>query len=290
MKNQFKRFLDMIQFSHSIFALPFALSGAWLAAGGMPHWEQLLGILGACICARSAAMGFNRLVDRHFDALNPRTSQRALPTGSISVHSTVIFVALNSLLFVAFSAWLNPLCLLLSPLVLAVLFLYSWTKRWTALTHLFLGLSLGLAPLGAWLAVRGDFEGRILIPLLLGAAVLFWVAGFDLIYSCQDIDFDRKTGLHSIPARYGAKKALVFSALFHFAVLILLALLGIVAELGIPYWIGFALAACLLCYEHWLVRPNDLSRVNLAFFTLNGWVGIGLFGATAIDFLVRVEG
>lgn len=279
--------LSTIKFSHSVFALPFALCGAWLAAEGMPAWDKILFIVGACVSARSAAMGFNRLADRRFDAQNPRTAQRELPAGKISALGLSLFVLASAAAFLFFSWMLGRICLLLAPAVLAVLFLYSLTKRWTWTSHVVLGLCLGFAPLGAWLAVRGNFEGNLSIPLVLGTAVLLWVAGFDLIYACQDEAFDRRAGLHSFPARFGVAAALRLSSILHVMVILLLTIVGWSAHLGIPYWIGIAAASALLMAQHRIVRPDDLSRVNMAFFTLNGWVGIGLFAATALDYLLR---
>lgn len=279
--------LSTIKFSHSVFALPFALCGAWFAAEGMPAWDKLLWIVLACVSARSAAMGFNRLADRRFDAANPRTAQRELPAGKISATALAIFVLASSAAFLFFAGMLGRMCFLLAPAVLVVLFLYSFTKRWTWTSHAVLGLCLGMAPLGAWLAVRGDFAGDLRLPLALGAAVLLWVAGFDLIYACQDESFDKRAGLHSFPARFGVAAALRVSSLLHAFVIVLLVFVGWVAGLGIPYWIGLSAACALLFAQHRVVRPDDLSRVDLAFFTLNGWVGIGLFAATALDYLVR---
>lgn len=279
--------LSTIKFSHSVFALPFALCGAWLAAEGVPAWDKIAFIVAACVSARSAAMGFNRLVDRRFDAANPRTRNRELPAGKISVAGLTIFVVLAAALFFLFSWLLGPACFLLSPVVLAVLLLYSFTKRWTWASHAVLGLCLGIAPLGAWLAVRGDFSGDLRIPIALGAAVLLWVAGFDLIYACQDEAFDKQAGLRSFPARFGVAAALRLSAALHALFVLLLALVGWIAGMGIPYWIGLCGACTLLFAQHRVVRPGDLSRVDLAFFTLNGWVGIGLFAATALDYLVK---
>lgn len=280
-------YLEMIKFSHSLFALPFALCAAWLAEGGSPPLGKLVGIVGAMVAARSAAMGFNRWADRELDAANPRTRDRALPAGKVSPSAALLFVAANGLLFLAFSWYLGPRCLALAPAVLAVLLLYSYTKRWTAASHGVLGLCLALSPLGAWLAVRGDWGGDLRLPFLLSATVLLWVWGFDLIYACQDADFDRRAGLRSFPARHGVEAALWLSAGLHLGVVGLLAFLGLLASLGSAYWAGFAAVAALLVAEHALVRPADLSRVDPAFFSLNSWVSVGLFGATVLDLSLR---
>lgn len=275
--------LRLVKFSHSIFALPFALASAWLAGGGPPS-PRVLGLVVVCaVAARTAAMGFNRLVDRHIDAANPRTAGRELPAGVLTARSVVLLVAISSTIFVGGAFALNPLAGWLSFPVLLCLLGYSYAKRFTWLVHAFLGLCLGLAPLGAWVAVRGNLDGDLAPPLLLAAAVLFWVAGFDLIYACQDAEFDRDRGLFSIPARFGVAGALRISSLLHVLTVGLLFGLGLRSELGVAYWIVLAVAAALLVWEHSLVRPDDLSRVNVAFFTLNGWVGLALFLGVAID-------
>lgn len=277
------QFASLVRFSHSVFALPFALQGAWLASRGVPPLRSLLWILLAAVSARTAAMGFNRLVDREIDARNPRTRGRELPAGVLSRGSVVGLVLVSAAVFVAAAFQLNPLCGKLALPVLAVLFLYSWTKRFTWLCHVVLGLSLGLAPLGAWLALRGTIDAEIVIPLLLAAAVLTWVAGFDLIYACQDAEFDRTAGLHSIPARFGVARALTLARLAHALTLAFLIMLHWRAQLGPIYAGSIALAALLMFWEHRIVRPDDLRRVDLAFFTFNGWVGIGLFVGLALD-------
>lgn len=274
--------LEMIKFEHTIFALPFAFLGMVLAAEGWPHWSTVGWIVVAMVGARSAAMGFNRLVDRHFDAANPRTAGRALPTGAISPGFTAAFVAVSSALLIAAAGQLNRLALLLSPVVLVVLLGYSYTKRFTAASHLVLGLALSGAPLGAWIAVRGSID---LTPLVLSAAVLLWVAGFDVLYALQDLDFDRDRGLHSIPARFGEFGALCFSGLFHLTMIVLLAWLPFtyVPGLGLGYWAGVVGCVITLLYQHWIVRPGDLSRLNAAFFRANGLLATWLFVTTAID-------
>ncbi len=275
--------LEMIKFSHSIFSIPFALCGAWLAARGVPELLDLVWIVLCAVTARSAAMGANRLVDRKIDARNPRTSGRALPAGLLQPRFVLVFVVANAALFLLFAGLLNELCFWLSPLVLAILIAYSWFKRFTQWAHLMLGLALGLAPMGAWLAVRGQLDGEIGIPLLLGALVLTWVSGFDIIYSCQDVDCDRRDRLHSVPARWGIRGALWISTGLHGLTALLCILVGVAAGLSLVYAGGAALMIALLVYQHWIVRPDDLSRVNMAFFTANGWAGLMFFAATAVD-------
>ncbi len=267
----------MIKFSHSIFALPFALTSAVLAAGAAPPWAKLGWILVAMVGARSAAMGVNRLADQAIDAKNPRTAGRELPRGLVSRGEVLAFVAVGAGALVLAAAMLNPLCLALSPVALAIVFGYSYTKRFTALSHLFLGLALAVAPVGAWLALTGRFAAP---PVVLGLAVLAWVAGFDTIYACQDAEFDRREGLHSIPARLGVARALAVARGLHVVAVAALAALYWLAPLHPLYLAGVALVAALLSYEHSLVRADDLSRVDAAFFTVNGWVSIGYFAAT----------
>lgn len=276
-------YLSLVKFSHSVFALPFALMGAWLAAGGLPEPDKLALIVVAAVAARTAAMGFNRLVDRGIDAKNPRTQAREIPSGVITPVQAGLLVAASSLVFVLAAFGLNSLCGWLSPGVLAVLLGYSFAKRFTSLVHLWLGLALGLAPPAAWLAVRGSLAGDVSAPLFLGAAVLTWVAGFDLIYSCQDAAFDRERGLHSIPARLGVPRALRLARVLHVGTIVLLGLVAWRAELSWIFSAALVLAALLLIWEHSIVSADDLSRVNMAFFTLNGWVGIGLFLGTVLD-------
>lgn len=271
----------MIKFSHSIFALPFALSGAALAAAQSGiSGLQIVWIVVAMVGARSAAMGFNRLVDRRIDADNPRTAQRELPSGQVAPGAVVALVVLSSA-GLLLAAWqLNPLCLYLAPLVLAVLFFYSLTKRFTWASHLVLGLSLGGAPLGAWIAVTG---GIALTPLLLCASVLTWVAGFDIIYACQDRDYDVQVGLHSIPARFGLERALQIARLLHVVAVVLMVLIGWHANMGWAYGIGVIVIASLLVWEHRLVRPDDLARVNMAFLNLNAIISVVYFVCTVLD-------
>jgi len=267
----------MIRFSHSVFALPFALSSAVIAAGSGISWRQVAWILVAMVGARSAAMGFNRLADQSLDARNPRTAGRELPRGALSRGEVWVFVAASAATLVVAAAMLNPLCLALSPVALLVVFGYSYTKRFSAFSHVFLGLALAVAPVGAWLAIRGRFEAP---PVVLGFAVLFWVAGFDTIYACQDEAFDRAEGLHSLPARFGIGRALVIARLFHVAAVALLAAVYALAPLHPLYLAGVAVVAALLIYEHSLVHADDLSRIDAAFFTVNGWISLGYFVVT----------
>ncbi|HWP86018.1 MAG TPA: UbiA-like polyprenyltransferase [Terriglobia bacterium] len=275
---------EMIKFEHSVFALPFALLGALLAARGWPTAHQLLWIVVAMVGARSAAMSFNRLIDRHIDAANPRTATRALPAGTLSVGFVWSFAAVSSVVLIVAAWQLNPLAFRLSPVALAVLFVYSYTKRFTVLSHLVLGFCLGMAPAAAWIAVRGSLEGEI---LLLTAAVTLWTAGFDILYACQDAEFDRRAGLHSVPQRWGIARALQLSAALHAVMVLLLAWLAWTAELGWPSLAGLIVTAGLLVYEHHLVKPSDLSRLNAAFFNTNGWIGILLLLFWGFDILRR---
>jgi 4-hydroxybenzoate polyprenyltransferase len=267
----------MIKFSHSVFALPFALTSMALAAADGVRWTQVGWILVAMVGARSAAMGFNRLADHAIDARNPRTAGRELPRGLLSRAEVWAFVIVSAAALVLAAGMLNRLCLWLSPVALAIVFVYSYTKRFTSLSHLVLGLALAVAPVGAWLAVRGSFDA---VPILLGLAVLFWVAGFDTIYACQDVDFDRQEGLRSLPARLGVRNALRVARVFHGLAVALLLSLYWLAALHPLYLAGVAGVAALLLYEHSLVRHDDLSRVDMAFFTLNGWISIGYFAVT----------
>lgn len=269
----------MIKFSHSVFALPFALASAALAAEGRVPWRELPWIVVAMVGARSAAMGFNRLADQAIDARNPRTAGRELPQGLLSRREVWLFVALSALALVGAAAMLNPLCLVLSPVALLVVLGYSYTKRFTSLSHLVLGLALSIAPVGAWLAVRGGFAPA---PIVLALAVLAWVAGFDTIYSCQDLDFDRREGLRSLPALLGTRRALGVARLLHVAAVILLAALYRLVPLHPVYLAGVAAVAALLVYEHSLVSADDLSRVDAAFFTVNGWISVGYLAFTVL--------
>ena len=270
----------MIQFEHTVFALPFAFTGAVLAGRGLPPGEKLGWILLAMVGARSAAMTFNRLADQPYDARNPRTARRPLVTGALSRRFAWIFLLAACSLFVISAARLNRLAFILSFPVLALILGYSYAKRFTCSAHFLLGASLGCAPLGAWIAVRGDIRPA---PVILGLAVLFWTAGFDLIYACQDIDFDKSVGLHSIPRRWGIARTLILSRLLHLAMILALLLVGGILVLGHVYYAGVLGTGALLAYEHSLVRADDLSRVNRAFFTVNGYVSIFLFFATLAD-------
>jgi len=276
--------LEMIKWEHSIFALPFALCGAMLAAGGLPTPHQFVWIVVAMVAARSAAMAFNRLADASIDAANPRTRTRALPTGQLSPVFVTTFVVLSSAIFVIAASQLNRLALWLSPVALAVLLLYSYTKRFTRWSHLVLGFALGIAPAAAWIAVRGSLDVRI---LLLTAAVTFWVGGFDVLYACQDFDFDRQSGLHSIPRYFGIRGALWIARGFHVIMVGLLVALLMVFGLGKLATGGVLLVVLLLLYEHSLVKPDDLSKLNAAFFTMNGVISVLFFVSVAGDLLLR---
>ncbi|MGI8906051.1 MAG: UbiA-like polyprenyltransferase [Candidatus Sumerlaeaceae bacterium] len=272
--------LEMIKFQHTIFAMPFALIGMMLAARGLPDTATVLWIVACCVFARTAAMCFNRWADAEIDARNPRTAARAIPAGQMEKMVVLGLALVSSALFVGSAGMLNSLALALSPVALVVLLGYSYCKRFTSWSHFVLGLALGIAPVGAWVAVRGDFG---LIPILLCIAVLLWTAGFDLIYSCQDVEVDREQGLFSIPARYGVAIALWLARLLHVACIASLLLLGAAAGLHVPYYAGVAAVACLLVAEHLVVNPQDLRRIELAFFTINSWVGVVLFIFTASD-------
>jgi len=272
--------LRMIKVEHSVFALPFAIISALVAANGLPSWRILLWILVAMISARSCAMAFNRLADYKFDRLNPRTKNWALPSGLLSTRFVFFFIIICSSLFVFAAFQLNHLAFVLSPLALAIIFFYSFTKRFTALSHWFIGLALGVAPAGAWVAVRGTLDFQ---PLWLSLAILFWTAGFDLIYSCQDAEFDRNQKLHSIPSRFGIKTALNLSRFCHVLTVGLLVIFGYEAGLGLLYYAGVAIVAALLLYEHTLVTSDDLTRVNEAFFTVNGLISVLLLIFCSLD-------
>jgi 4-hydroxybenzoate polyprenyltransferase len=276
--------LEMIKWEHSIFALPFALCGAMLAAGGLPAWRLVAWIVVAMVSARSAAMAFNRLADASIDAANPRTATRALPIGQLTPAFVSTFVLVACGIFVLAASQLNRLTLMLSPVALAVILLYSYSKRFTRWSHLFLGFALGIAPAAAWVAVRGSLDPRI---LLLTAAVTFWVGGFDVIYACQDHDYDRSHDLHSLPRYFGIRNALVIARLFHIAMLALLVALIVTFSLGKLAVTGVVAVAALLLYEHTLVRHDDLSKLNAAFFTMNGVISVVFFLFVAGDLLLR---
>jgi 4-hydroxybenzoate polyprenyltransferase len=273
-KGRMRTVLEMIKFEHSVFALPFALVGALLAAragGGLPTWRQILWIVVAMVGARSAAMTMNRIADVEYDRRNPRTAKRALPAGELSVGFAWAFAALASAVLVIAAWQLNRLALELSPVALAILFFYSYTKRFTSWSHFVLGFCLGISPAAAWIAIRGSLDAHMLI---LCAAVTLWVGGFDVLYACQDVEFDRAAGLHSIPKKLGIAKALVFARAMHVVMVALLAWLAWSFHLAWPAWAGIAVVAALLAYEHSLVKPNDLSKMNAAFFTVNGYISL----------------
>jgi 4-hydroxybenzoate polyprenyltransferase len=278
-----RRFLEMIKFSHTVFALPFALMGAILAARGIPDGRTLLWILVAMVGARSGAMGMNRYADRDLDALNPRTRERALPRGLISPGQVLVLVALSFALLLLAAYNLNPLCLALAPLAIVVLAGYSYTKRFTTLSHLILGLCLAFAPIGAWIAVAGRLE---VAPLLLGAAVLCWVAGFDILYALADIPFDRAHGLFSIPALLGERGGLSVSLLLHALTPLLLAAVGSLLGLGAWYYAGVLFVLLLLAVEHVVIRRYGTSRLEFAFFNVNGILSVGVFLFTLADLLL----
>jgi 4-hydroxybenzoate polyprenyltransferase len=276
--------LEMIKWEHSVFALPFALCGAMLAANGLPTIQQFAWIIVAMVAARSAAMAFNRLADASLDAANPRTQTRALPAGALTPGFVATFVIVSCAVFLLAASQLNRLTLLLSPVALAVVLLYSYTKHLTRWSHLVLGFALGIAPAAAWIGVRGSFDPRI---LLLTAAVTFWVGGFDVVYACQDYEFDQHAGLHSIPRYCGIKNALWIARLFHLLMLFLLISLVVVFGLGKLAAVGLVVVAILLAYEHSLVSSDDLSKLNAAFFTMNGVISVVFFVFIAGDLLLR---
>jgi 4-hydroxybenzoate polyprenyltransferase len=273
-KSRVGTILEMIKFEHSVFALPFALVGAMLAAraaGGLPTWRQILWIVVAMVGARSAAMTMNRIADVEYDGRNPRTANRALPKGELSLSFAWIFTIVAAAVLVLAAWQLNPLALKLSPVALAVLFLYSYTKRFTSLSHLVLGFCLGMSPAAAWIAIRGSLDWRMLI---LCAAVTLWVGGFDVLYACQDVEFDKAAGLYSIPKKFGVARALLIARGMHIVMVALLSWLALSFQLPWPAWVGICLVAGLLAYEHSLVKPNDLSKMNAAFFAVNGYISL----------------
>ncbi len=277
-------YLRMIKFPHSIFALPFAFTGALMAAEGIPPLGKIFWITLAMVGARSGAMGLNRIIDRNIDRANPRTRNRELPQGAIMVSEAVLFSVVSFLVFIFAAYMLNPLCLKLSPIAIAVLFIYSYTKRFTWTTHFVLGLALSAAPLGAWIAVRGTFDVEIL-PITV--AIIFWLAGFDIFYALQDIEFDKSHGLFSIPRRFGIRKSLLLARIFHLIALSLLLFSGILFKLGNFYWLGMMVVAGMFIYEHSLVKENDLSKLDIAFFNMNGYISITVFVFTLLDYILR---
>jgi 4-hydroxybenzoate polyprenyltransferase len=278
--------LEMIKFSHTVFAFPFALMGATLAAlasGRPPTPAQVGWICLAMVGARTAAMGLNRIIDARIDAENPRTSGRPLPAGKVSLTESWLLVIAATLLLLWAAAMLNPLCLLLAPVALGFFVLYAYCKRFTALAHVVLGICLAAAPVGAWIALRGDLQWPVLV---LGGAVLLWVAGFDIFYALQDVDFDRSQGLHSIPVRLGVKHAILLGKLLHGGMIALLLLLPLGLPLGWLYYVGLAVISALIAYEHQLVKPEDLSKLDAAFFNMNGYISVTIFLFTLADVVV----
>jgi 4-hydroxybenzoate polyprenyltransferase len=292
LKSKIAEYGRLVRFSHTVFALPFALASVALAWPRHPAtlWG-LLWILVAMVAARTAAMGFNRLADREIDALNPRTEGWELPRGAVKISEAIALTVASAVVFVIAAYQLNWICFILSPVALLIVFFYSLTKRFTWASHLFLGLALSIAPIGAWLAVANPpFDlYEFAIPMFLGLAVIFWLAGFDIIYSLQDREFDRAHGLYSIPVRFGVAGALHLSSFFHLLTVLCLALVGLTAELGLIYWLGFGAVAAVLFWEHRIVTPNDLSRINRAFFDFNAYVSIGYFLATLADILLAAR-
>ena len=303
-----KNYLSLVKFSHTVFAMPFALIGFFLATNApaisfrstvvahssklssteifqnQEFWKKLLLVVLCMITARSAAMGFNRWLDKSFDKRNPRTAIREIPAGIISANNALIFVIVNCILFVILTGYINRLCFLLSPIALFVVLFYSYTKRFTPLCHLVLGLGLSLAPIGAFLAVAGYFE---IVPVLFSLVVLCWVSGFDIIYALQDIDFDKSENLYSIPVVLGKTKALKVSELLHFFAAILVIVAGYISSFGLFYWTGVLVFCGMLVYQHALVKPNDLRRVNLAFMTANGIASVVFATLVIIDLVLR---
>jgi len=272
-----------IKIQHTVFALPFAVMSAFIAAGGLPETEKLAWVMACMVGARSAAMAFNRIVDARYDMKNPRTQDRALPSGRVDERSYWLFLIAFSLVFVFSAGMLNQLALYLSPLALIIVFFYSLTKRFTVYSHFWLGLAISIAPVGAWVAIREEIS---FISLLLGAAVVFWLVGFDILYSCMDVEFDRESNLKSIPQRFGIENALRIAFVSHgLTVLFLFVLLQFVDELGVLYSIGVIIVAGLLIYEHSLVSPDDLSKINIAFFNMNGIISIGLMLFVIADYV-----
>ena len=270
-----------IKIQHTIFALPFAIMSAFIAAKGFPQVEKIVWIVVCMVGARSAAMAFNRVLDARFDAKNPRTQDRALPAGRVDIRSYWLFLIVSSAVFIFAANMLNSLAFYLSPVALLIVFFYSFTKRFTAYSHFWLGLAIAISPVGAWVAIREEISFS---SLILGAAVIFWLVGFDILYSCMDVEFDRSSGLKSIPQKFGIENALRIAFASHgMMVLFLLGLLLFVGQLGVLYSIGVVVVAILLFYEHSLVRPDDLSRINIAFFNINGIISLGLMVFVIID-------
>ncbi len=273
MSNKLFVILQDIKVQHTVFALPFAIMSSFLAAEGFPTWHQLFWILVCMVGARSAAMAFNRIADARFDALNPRTQNRALPAGAVGITAYWVFLLVSSAIFIFAAGRLNSLALMLSPLALIIVFFYSLTKRFTWASHLFLGLALSIAPIGAWVAIREEIS---LLSLVLGAAVIFWLAGFDILYSCMDVENDRRHNLYSVPKRFGVENALRLASGSHLIMVVFLLGLLISPQLSWVYFVGVALVAGLLWFEHSLVKKDDLSKVNVAFFNVNGLISVVL--------------
>ncbi len=276
-------YLRMIKIAHSVFALPFAFVGAFLAARGMPAFHEILWIAVAMVGARSGAMGLNRIIDRRIDAHNPRTSKREIPAGKINVSDALFFtaVSLGVMVFAAYK--LNPLCFMLSPVAIGILVLYSYTKRFTWASHFVLGIAIAGAPLGAWIAVRGTFDAEI-VPL--AVAVILWLAGFDILYALQDIDFDTQHGLFSVPRRFGIEKSLIISRTLHSITFGLFIATGMIFHLNAWYFVGLGIVGILLAYEHSLVKSNDLSKLNMAFFNMNGYISITILIFTILSLMI----
>ena len=275
--------LEMIKFEHTVFALPFAFMGAFLAGRDLPNLATFIWIVLAMVGARTCAMGFNRIIDREYDRLNPRTASRALPAQSVKLSEAWLMVILAGILFFFACYNLNQLTLMLSPFALGLTLFYSLTKRFTWLCHIILGLALAFSPLGGWVAVSGSLQGY---PFYLSLGVLFWVAGFDTVYACLDADFDAEIGLFSLPSRFGREKAFKLAVLFHVIAFLLFILTGIVSRLAFPYYLGIAFAGVALFYQHIVVNPRDLSRIQLSFFTLNGMISLTLFIATWLALVI----
>lgn len=276
--------LNFIKFEHSIFALPFALCGALLASESLPKISTIFWIILAMVGARSLAMSLNRIIDKDIDAKNPRTKNRELPEGKLTYNQAVLFSLISFFLLIYATLKLPRLCLYLLPIAAIWFFLYPFTKRFTSFSHLWLGIALGASVLGGWIAITGEINSPI--PFILGSAVAFWVAGFDILYACQDYDFDTKNDLHSIPAKFGIKNALIISRIFHLLTVIFLILLGQIIKISFVYWLCVVFVSAMLFYEQSLVKHNDLSKLNLAFFTLNGWVSIGFLVFMLIEKLI----
>ena len=274
--------LEMIKFKLTIFAMPFAFTGAFLAAKGVPEFRVFLLVVLAMVGARTSAMAFNRIVDWQFDKANPRTSNRAIPAGAVKVKEAWIMVVLAALMFFAACAGLNLLTLLISPFALALTFIYSYTKRFTSLCHVILGVALAFSPLGGWVAVAGSLHG---FPYVLSIGVLFWVAGFDTVYACLDADFDKEQGLHSLPSKLGSEQAFFLARIFHVLAFIFFVMTGIQANLNLYYYIGILIAGAALWYQHQLVNPKDLSKIQMSFFSMNGFISLAIFLATWLSLI-----